>query len=97
MPTGDVRRTASPSLLPAGAPGASSHPNVLWLVNYPPEDAAIWFASKHRSALQQGTESGPMNVHGVRDPDLSTTLLCAVYIFILKVTVTTVDKYAIMV
>lgn len=84
MPTGDVRRTASPSLLPAGAPGASSHPNVLWLVNYSLEDAAIWFASKHRSALQQGTESGPISVRGAHEPDLSTTLLCAVYIFIIK-------------
>lgn len=37
-------------------------------------------------------ESGPITVRGGRDPDLSTTLLCAVYIFIMKVTVTTVDK-----
>lgn len=86
MPTGDVRRTASPSLLPAGAPGASSHPNVLWLVNDSLEDAAIWFASKHQSALQRGTESGPNSVCGARDSDRSTTLLCAVYIFITKVT-----------
>lgn len=97
MPTGHVRRTASPSLLPAGAPGASSHPNVLWLVNYSQEDAAIWFASNHRSALQLVTESGPISLRGARDPDLSTTLLCAVYIFIMKVTVTTVDKYAVIV
>lgn len=51
----------------------------------------------HRNTKVPFNESGPVSMRGARDPDLSTTLLCAVYIFIMKVIVTMVDKYAIIV
>lgn len=73
------REKTNPSPFPAGARSTSTNPNALWLVNCSWEDTAIWFPSKHWSALQQGTDFELLRVCCAGDPDLWRNILCAVF------------------